>query len=195
LCAYELLALPGAAAMISGDQKLKIRHRAATELRRFVAIAAYLWVLLSVFEIHRVVVLRQAHASSLSGSGYRFGFALVNALVLGKVILLGQVLHAGERLREARLMHSVMYKAGVFALLLVCFEVVEEVMIGLLHGKSIIASIPQLGGGGVLGVLLLGIMAFVVLIPLFLFTELERVIGKDNLHSIIMHNDSKTNAA
>jgi hypothetical protein len=114
---------------------------------------------------------------------------------LGKVILLGQVLHAGERLTQARLIHSVLYKAGVFALLLVCFEVAEEVMIGLLHGKSIAASIPQLGGGGIVGFLLFGIMAFIVLIPLFLFTELECVIGRQNLHSMIVHNDSKTNAA
>jgi hypothetical protein len=72
---------------------------------------------------------------------------------------------------------------------------VEEVIIGLLHGKSIATSIPQLGGGGIVGVSLVGIMVFVGLIPLFLFTELERVIGKDKLHSIILHNDSTANAA
>jgi hypothetical protein len=166
-----------------------------TELKNFVAIAAYLWVLFSLFEIHRVVVLRQAHASFLSGSGYRVGFAAVNALVLGKVILLGQAIHAGERLRRTRLIQSVMYKSGVFAFLLVCFDMVEEVIIGLLHGKSIATSIPQLGGGGIVGVSLVGIMVFVVLIPLFLFTELERVIGKDKLHSIILHKDSTANAA
>jgi hypothetical protein len=181
--------------MISGEQKRTAKKRAVIELKNFVAIAAYLWVLFSVFEIHRVVILRQAHASSLSGLGYRVGFAAVNALVLGKVILLGQALHAGERLRKTRLIHSVLYKSGVFAFLLICFDIGEEVIIGLLHGKSIAASIPQLGGGGVVGVLLVGIMAFVVLIPLFLFTELERVIGKDNLHSIILHNGSTANAA
>ena len=181
--------------MISEEQKRRAKNRAVAELKKFFAIAAYLWVLLSLFEIHRLVVLREADASPRSGSVYRVGFAAVNALVLGKVIVLGRALHAGERLERRRLIHSVMYQSCVFALLLVCCELVEEVIIGLLHGKSFAASIPQLGGGGVVGPMLVGIMAFVVLIPLFLFTELERVIGKDNLHSIILHNHSKTNAA
>lgn len=181
--------------MLSGEQKRTTTKRALIELKRFVATAAYLWVLLSLFEIHRVVVLRQAHASPLSGSGYRLGFAVVNAFVLGKVIVLGQALHAGERLKRRRLIQSVLYQSGLFAALLVCFDILEEVIVGLLRGKSFAASIPQLGGGGLIGVLLVGIMAFVVLIPLFLFTELQRAIGQDNLHSIILRNGSKANAA
>src|SRR5436309_807493 len=133
--------------MISGEQKQTAKSRAVTELKNFVAIAAYLWVLFSLFEIHRVIVLRQAQASSLSGSGYRVGFAAVNALVLGKVMLLGQAIHVGERLRKTRLIQSVLYKSGAFAVLLVCFDVVEEVIIGLFYGKSVATSIPQLGGG------------------------------------------------
>jgi hypothetical protein len=178
--------------MISVEQKRKARERAATELKKFVAIALYLWVFLSLFEIHRFVVLRQANATALSG--YRLGFPAVNALVLGKVILIGQALHAGERLSDKRLIYSALYKSAVFALLLVCFNVVEEVIIGLIHGKSIAASIPQLGGGGLGGMILVGIMAFVVLLPFFLFTGLERILGKDSLHSLILRSGSKAHA-
>jgi hypothetical protein len=78
--------------------------------------------------------------------------------------------------------------------LLVCFNVVEEVIVGLIHGKSIAASIPQLGGGGLEGMILVGIMAFVVLLPFFLFTELERILGKDSLYSLILRSRSKAHA-
>jgi hypothetical protein len=179
--------------MLSNEQKRKAKERATTELKKFVAIALYLWIFLSLFEIHRFVVLRQAHAASLSG--YRIGFAAINALVLGKVILIGQAFHAGEPLRERRLIHSVLYKSAVFALLLLCFDIVEEVIVGLIHGKSMVASIPQLGGGGLEGKILVGVMAFVVLIPFFLFTELERVLGKDSLHSLILRKQSTSKAA
>ena len=169
--------------MISAEQKRKAKERAASELKRFAAIALYIWIFLSVFEIHRFVVLREVHAGSLYG--YRIGFAAVNALVMGKVILIGQALHAGERLREKRLIQSVLYKSAVFALLLVCFDIVEEAIVGLIHGKSLVASIPQLGGGGLEGKILVGIMAFVVLIPFFLFTHLEQVLATDTLRSLI----------
>ena len=179
--------------MISADQKRKAKERAVSELKRFVAIALYIWVFLTLFEIHRFIILRQVHAASLSG--YRIGFAALNALVMGKVMLIGEALHAGERLSRKRLIQSVLYKSAVFALLLVCFDVVEETIINLIHGQSLIASIPQLGGGGVEGRILVGIMAFVMLIPFFLFTELERVLGADTLHSMILQNKPEAEAA
>ena len=179
--------------MLSVGQKRKAKDRAASELKKFVAIGVYIWVVLSLFEIHRFVVLRQVHAGSLSG--YRIGFAAVNALVMGKVILIGQALHAGERLRKRRLTNSVLYKSAVFAFLLVCFEIIEEIIVGVIHGKSVLASIPQLGGGGVEGKILVGVMLFVVLIPFFLFTEMERVYGVDTLHSLILQNRQTREAA
>ena len=179
--------------MISNSQKRKAKEKVKTELKKFIAIAFYLWVFLSLFEIHRLVVLRQASAASLSG--YRLGFAAVNALVLGKVILIGEALHAGERLREKRVIHSVLYRSAVFALLVVCFQIVEEVIVGVIHGKSVVASIPQLGGGGLEGKILVAIMAFVVLIPFFLFSELVRLLGKDSLQSLIVQNPSNSKAA
>jgi len=172
------------------DQKTRhVKERAVTELKRYAAIAFYLWALFSLFEIHKYAVLREVHMASLSG--YKIGFALLNALIIGKVILIGQVLHVGEQLSEKRLIFSVLFKSAAFALLVLCFDIVEDVIVGLIHGKSFAASIPKLGGGGLEGMLLFCIMAFVVLIPLFLFTEVQEAIGKEKLQSIIFHKRSK----
>jgi hypothetical protein len=170
-----------------------VKERAVTELKRFAVIAFYLWALFSLFEIHKYAVLREVNMASLSG--YKIGFALVNALIIGKVILIGQVLHVGEQLSEKRLIFSVLFKSAAFALLVLCFDVVEDLIVGLIHGKSLAASIPKLGGGGLEGMLLFCIMAFVVLIPLFLFTEVQEAIGKEKLQSIIFHERSKADAA
>jgi hypothetical protein len=114
---------------------------------------------------------------------------------MGKGILIGQALHAGEPLRKRHLIYSVLHKSAVFALLLLCFDIVEEVIVCLIHGESMVASIPQLGGGELEGKILVGIMAFVVSIPFFLFAELERVLGKDSLHSLILHHRSMSKPA
>lgn len=167
----------------------KVKERAVTELKKYAAIALYLWVLFSLFEIHRYAVLRQLHIHSLSG--YKIGFAAINALIMGKIILIGEALHVGDQLSEKRLIYSVLFKSGAFALLVVCFDVVEEVIVGLIHGKSLVASIPKLGGGGLEGMILFGIMAFVVLIPFFLFTEVQQAVGKEKLQSVIFHERSK----
>jgi hypothetical protein len=51
---------------------------------------------------------------------------------------------------------------------------------------------PSLGGGGVEGMLLVGLMVFIVLIPFFSFTEVARVIGEDELVSIILKRETST---
>jgi hypothetical protein len=147
-----------------------------------------------MFEIHRIAVLRAVNYHS-AVSGYRIGFAAVNALIMGKVILVGEALHFGERFREKRVIYSALLTSAVFALLAICFNVVEGEIVGLIHGKSIAASIPEMGGGGLEGMALYGIMAFVVLIPFFLFAELQQLIGKDKLHSLILEKRSRADAA
>lgn len=165
------------------------------ELKRYAAIAVYLWVLFSMFEIHRYAVLRTVdHRASVSG--YRIGFAAVNALIMGKVILIGEALHLGERrFGEKRVIYFVLFKSVMFALFVICCNIVEGVIVGLIHGTSIVASIPQMGGGGLEGMALFGIMAAIVLIPFFLFTEVQRLLGKDTLHSLILQKRSKADAA
>lgn len=179
--------------MISHQQKQNLRERAITETKKFIAIALYLWVLLSVFELHRFSVLRDLNLNALFG--YRFGFAALNALILGKVILIGQALHVGEHFSEKRLIYSALFKSAIFSLLLVCFEVIEEVIVGLIHGKSLLASIPQFGGGGLEGKLIVGLLAFVTLIPFFLFIEVQQVLGKENLRKLLFQDRSKADAA
>jgi len=179
--------------MISDEQKRKAKKRAVTELRKILAVAFYLWVVLSLLEIHRFVVLREVSPASVSA--YKIGFVAINALILSKVIIIGDALHLGEQLSEKRVITSALFKSAVFALLLVGFNIVEEVIVGLIHGKSIIASIPQMGGGGLEGKILVGIMAFALLIPFFLFTELQRVLGKGKLQSLIVQKRSNADAA
>ena len=178
---------------ISDQQKKNVKEKAISEVKKFASIVCYLWVLFSLLEIHRYAVLREVHQTSVSG--YRLGLALINALVLGKVILIAQDLHLAERFSEKRIVSSALFKAAVFALLLVGFDVLEEVIVGVIHGKSVAASVPQMGGGGLEGKVIVGVIGFVVLIPFFLFTEMQRVLGRNELYSLIFRNRTKADAA
>ena len=179
--------------MISDEKKRKAKEMAVTELKRYVTLTIYLWVLFSLFEVHRLVVLRQFDLASVSG--YRFGFAAINALIMAKVILIGEALHRGGRLGKKRVYSSALFKSVAFAVLAVCFNVVEEVIVGLIHGKSIVASIPKMGGGGLEGMVLVGIMESVALFPFFLFVEMQQALGKEKLHSLLLDKKSRADAA
>jgi hypothetical protein len=166
--------------MLPGTTR-SLKQKALEEARRMLVITAYLWVLFSVFEVHRVAVLRGQHLPT----SYRIGFSLINALILAKVILVADALHAGKRRAGTTMFAAVMFKSGILAIILVCFNVVEDVLVGLFRGKTLAESVPEVAGGGLEGQLLVGLMIFVVLIPFCAFEELRRAIGQDALNDLV----------
>jgi hypothetical protein len=175
-----LTPVEGGAEMLNGKAD-RLKKKAVEEAKRMLFITAYLWALFTLFEMHRAMVLRQQHVVF----SYRVGFALINALILAKVILIAEALQAGKRLQEKPLLRAVLLKSALFAVILVFFNIVENVLVGLFHGKTLAQSMPDFAGGGLEGELLVGILIFVVLIPFFAFTELRQAIGEEEFHKLI----------
>jgi hypothetical protein len=162
----------------------QLKKKAIEEGRLMILITAYLWSLFSVLELHRVAVLRAENVPF----SYRLGFALINAFILAKVILIAEALHAGKPAAGLPMFAAVLFKSAIFTIILSCFNVAEKVMVGLLHGKTLAQSMPDLAGGGLVGQLLVGIVVFVVLIPFFSFTELRQAMGTDEFDALILRH-------
>jgi hypothetical protein len=168
----------------------QLKRKAIEETKRFLFITAYLWALFSVFEMHRAMVLRQQHILV----SYRVGFALINAFILAKVILIAEALRVGRGFQEKPLVKSVLFKSALFAVILVFFNIVEDITVGLFRGKTIGQSLPEFAGGGVSGELLVGILVFVVLIPFFAYTELRRAVGDEEFHNLMFRGRTRPGA-
>ena len=169
--------------------KQKTKEKAVAGAKKFLVIVAYLWVLLSVLELHKWIILRQHHIAY--EMGFKIGVSLINAVVLGKVIFIVEELHVAEHLSYRPIVFPILYKSAVFSIILICFHIVEEVLVGMFHGKTIAQSIPEMGGGGLEGILLIGLIAFVVLIPFFAFREFARIVGEDELKSLMLGRGTK----
>ena len=160
-----------------------VKQKVVSGIKEYALIVGYLWIVLLLLELYKFAIFRELNQGYRID--YKIGFALINALVLGKVILLGEDFHVAEQLKGKRLFYSILFKSAVYAVLLVCFNVLEEVIVGMWHGKTLAQSIPQVGGGGLEGKLIVGTILFVVLIPFFAYTELRRTLGKDHLRSLM----------
>jgi hypothetical protein len=165
------------------ERRTQLKQKAISEAKKFAVIVGYLWVLFVLFEVHKITILRGQNP--VTPVAYRVGFALVNALILGKIILIAEALRFGERFKDRPLVYAILFKSAVFSALLVCCDILEELLVGVFRHKTITQSIPTLGGGGIEGIVLVGFMVFIVLIPFFSFTEVARVVGEDELLSII----------
>jgi hypothetical protein len=74
------------------------------------------------------------------------GVALINAFVMAKVMLVAEDLNIGRRFEEKALAVAVRYKSIVFAAVFIGFRAVEDVVIGVLKGKTFWESVPGFGG-------------------------------------------------
>jgi len=155
--------------------KQKVMH----ETREYLLISFYLFVVFSLLVVHKSIILAEHHIDySLHG------FALINALALAKVMLMAQELHSADWFGDAPLIYPTLAKSFLFTLVLACFKVVEDFLLGRLHGKSFQESISGFGGGTWKGVVTLSALVCVMLIPFFGFTELRRVFGPDRLFAV-----------
>jgi hypothetical protein len=67
-------------------------------------------VVFGLFVLHRSVISSEQHIPYAP-----HGFALLNALALGKVMLVAQDLHFGEWFNEAPLVLTTLFKSSAFA--------------------------------------------------------------------------------
>jgi hypothetical protein len=167
----------------TGQQPAKrtFKERIFHNFREFVAMFLYLWLLFALFAYHEVIVLAKHHID------YKpFGLAFVNAFVLAKVMLVAEELRVGTRFRRSAPVFPVLHKSLLFAIIFICFNFAEEIVIGLWKGRRLAESIPKIGGGSPLGIVIASLIITVALIPFFAFRELSRVMGKGVLEALFL---------
>jgi hypothetical protein len=94
------------------------------------------------------------------------------------------MLHIGERLKTLPLIWPTLYKSLTFLILLLILNAVEEVVVGVIHHRSIVDSIASIGGGTLDQLIATSFIGMLVLAPFFAFRSLGEVVGERNLVSI-----------
>ena len=168
------------------SQKRSAKLVLLDEGKKFVGIFLYLSIVFGVFVLHEWLVLSSEHLS------YQFyGFALINALILAKIMLVAEGLHFAERFHGKPLAFPIAYKALAFTALLMVAYVIEETAVGVWHGNSAAQAIPRIGGGTISGIAAVTTIMCIALIPFFAFRELGRGYGEAELNALIFTRGTK----
>ncbi|HXW89569.1 MAG TPA: hypothetical protein VEK33_03400 [Terriglobales bacterium] len=164
-----------------GTRGEALKQKAYREFKEYLVIVLYLWVVFGLFLLYKSVILNEQHFSYVAR-----GIALIDALVLGKFILIARAFHLGDTAEDAPLIYPTLLKSALFSILLAGCKVLEDAAAGFFHGKSFSQSIAGLGGGTLKGILTLTMLMFVMFIPFFGFGELERVLGEHKLAQLFL---------
>jgi hypothetical protein len=161
--------------------KQTLKERIFHNVKEFVAMFLYLWILFALFTWHEAIVLARHHID------YKpYGLALFNAFVLAKVMLVAEELHLGTKFRKRAPMYPILHKSFLFAVIFICFNMAERIVTGLWKGKTIAESIPKIGSGSPAEIVTAALIISVALIPFFAFRELNRVMGKGILGALFL---------
>lgn len=152
------------------------KQKAIRELTEYSIIVAYLVFFFGAFFTYKRLILAQYQISYL-----HYGIVIVKALILAKVVMLGDILGLGRRLVDKPLYYPTLYNAAVFTVWSGAFGILEETVIGLLDGKGWAGGLDELWRHGLYGLLAGCLVTFVAFIPFFAFRELARVLGEKKL--------------
>ena len=170
----------GATSASSHTTSSGLKEKAIEEFRMFWVIAIYLAAMLSAFTSYRRLVLSE------SGIYYfHYWAGVIQALILAKVILIGQALGLGRQFEDSRLIWSALFKSLVFGVFIVLFAVLEHLIEGLLHRDTWDQIEHSLIRSGRAEILARTVIAFVTLIPFFAFWEADRVMGGHKLFNLV----------
>jgi hypothetical protein len=155
-------------------------HRVVHELREYALVSAYLYVCFGALLFYKMAIL---NGEGVSYTPY--GTAAIKALILGKFILLGQAAGIGDRYERRRTIHVIAHKALLFLVMLFVLSAIEEVIVGIIHGRTVAASLTELLGGSLLQLLATCSIMLLILVPYLAFKELGDALGEGRLHQVL----------
>ena len=172
---------------MTSDRKAQLKEKAAEELRLMLLITAYLAAFFVAFLTYRRLISRE-----LGVSVFHYGYALLEALVIAKVILFGKAMGIGRKGTRTTLAWSVLRSSLAYGALVGAFAVLEHVIEGLVHGKTLAASFDAFLSQGVYEILGRTLILFVAFIPFFAFWELGRLAGDQKIFDLFFRRGART---
>jgi hypothetical protein len=105
------------------------------------------------------------------------GLAIIKAALCAKFMLVGRVFHIGERYKNLPLIVPTLHKSFVFLLLLAVLTLIEEIVVGAIHGRTVLDSISAIAGGTFHQFVAIILIIFLILMPYFAFRSLGQIVG------------------
>jgi len=160
------------------------------EMRKFAVVAAFLFFFFGAFTTYRRLILSQYQIDY-----FQYGYALIQALVLGKVVLVGEIFHLGERFHGKPLIFPTLYKTFSFSVLVLAFAVLEHFAKGFIHGENIGVVVGELASKTGADIMAKILVMFIAFIPMFAISEIGHLLGEGKLLELFFERGGSAGAS
>jgi hypothetical protein len=160
-------------------QPENLKEKARHELVEYGINIVYLTLVFASFTIYRRLILA-AHDVTYTN----YWVALIEAVILGKVVMIGGIFRLGRGLEDKPLIFPTLYKTAVFTVFCAVFKVVEYGVKGLFTGLGFMGGIDALLAKDSHEIAANSLMVFVAFVPYFGVKELGRVLGEKTIRTL-----------
>ena len=168
-----------------------LKEKAKHEVKEYFGITLFLAFFFGAFGEYRALIMRQFDIEY-----FQYGEAIITALIMAKIIMIGEYVGVGTRHEQKPLIISTFYKALLFSLLAAVFHVIEEAIKALLHHKKLAeafdAVLTPTGRYELLG---RALVVFCVFVPFFALREIRRVLPPGQLYDLFFRRARLSNVS
>jgi hypothetical protein len=165
------------------DKKEGLKKKIVNEMTEYLINVCYLAVVFAAFTQYQRFLLA-AHDIDYT----HYGVAVIEALILGKVIMIGSMFRLGRGFEHKPLVYPTLYKTVIFIFFVGVFKFIEHLIKALWHGEAFTVELFTLSEQGFNELLANSLVVFVALLPFFALKELERVFGTDKIWNVFFRN-------
>lgn len=156
--------------------KKTFRTKVAHETHVFFLYTLFLWFLFAIFNIYQRLL-----TNDFTSHKIYYGYALVEALILAKVIIIGKELKIGRRFTRMPLAYIVLYKTVLFSLAVFILTIIEHFISGHINGHTISQTYHAIILEHINIILARLFIMFIIFILFFSFTEVGEIMGEGKL--------------
>jgi len=158
---------------IRASKTAAVRDRALTDLKELAILTVYFYI--------PFVALVFFKSTVLQGQGvewWPWGFAAIKAALIAKFVLVGRAFHMAERNRTRPLIWQTLHQSAMFLALVIVLDIIEEIVIGLIHGEGAGQSMRSIVGRNPAELLAELIIVFLLFFPYFAFRSIGELLGE-----------------
>ena len=166
--------------MSNGDKKpVGWRQKIASEMVAYWITVLYLAVFFGMFFTYQRLILVQYQISY-----GEYGIGIIKALVLAKVIMLGDMLRIARGFEARPLIYPTLFRSFAFTLWVLVCVILEQMIRGVFHGKGLAGGFEEFLQQDRYEQLARSMVVFFAFIHFFAVKELARVLGRGKMYEL-----------
>jgi hypothetical protein len=157
------------------------KQKIFSEFTEYLINFIYMSLIFSAIILYRRLVLA-SHGIYLDD----YFMGVIKALVIAKVVMIGAFLGISRKFEHKPLFIPILYKAFLFTLLVMVFDIIEEFIRSLIHNFEFMNAVAELQSRISAVWLSASLLIFFTFIPFFAVKELIRTLGKDSVKAMLL---------